>query len=150
MLVRLIPEQISQFWDVIKYALDNSPPIPIEVRDENWINNILTQSMNGSIEIWASYNKDEDNINFEGFVITSFEIDKFVKQKSLLIYYVFAFRDTGIDTWVEGLKVLSKYAKSRRCSRVLAYSNVKEIISISEKLGGNVDTTFITFNLEED
>ena len=150
MLVRLIPEQISQFWDMIKYALENSPPISIEVRDENWINSMLTQSMNGSIEIWAYYDKDGDSVRFKGFVITSFEIDKFVKQKSLLIYYVFTFRDIGMDAWIEGLKTLKKYAKSRRCSRVLAYSNVQNIINISKRLGGDVDTTFITFNLEED
>lgn len=147
MLMKLIPDQISQLWDMIRYALENSPPIAIENRDDNWINNILTQAMNGSISIWASYNKQDNNVKFEGIVITSFEVDKFVKQKSLLIYYVFAFRHTAIDTWTSGLDTLRKYAKSRNCSRILAYSNVPDIIKISEKLGGDVSTTFITFNI---
>ena len=146
MLVRLIPEQISQFWNVIKYALENSPPLTTEVNYDSWINEILTSAMNGSIEVWASYKKGE-SVKFEGVVLTSFEIDKFIKKRSLLIYYVFAFRETGKEAWIEGLKTLSKYAKSRNCSRIVAYSNVPEIISTCEKLGGDTSITFISFDI---
>ena len=149
MLVRLIPEQIANLWDMIKYALENSPPIVVEQRGDKWINKVLEQALNGSIEIWAAYKRSEEGAKFEGIVITSFEIDKFVRQKSLLIYYVFSFRETAPSTWIEGLKVLTKYAKSRGCVRVIAYSNVPEIVSISEKLGGDVSTTFITFDIGE-
>jgi len=147
MLVRLIPEQISELWDMIKYALENSPPLTTEVNYDSWINNILTQAMNGSIEVWASYRKEDGNAKFEGVVLTSFEIDKFIKKRSLLIYYVFAFRDTIKETWVEGLKVLAKYAKSRKCTRVVAYSNVPEMIETAKKLGGDTSVTFISFDI---
>ena len=65
MLVRLIPEQISRFWDAIKYALENSPPLTTEVNYDSWINNILTSAMDGSIEVWASYRREE-GARFEG------------------------------------------------------------------------------------
>lgn len=147
MLVRLIPEQISSMWDMIKYALENSPPLTTEVNYDSWINNILTSAMDGSIEVWASYNKKDGNAKFEGIALTSFEIDRFIKKRSLLIYYVFTFRETGKEAWIEGLKVLSKYAKSRKCTRIVAYSNVPEIISTCKKLGGDTSVTFISFNI---
>ena len=147
MMIRLIPEQVSKFWDIIKYALEDFPPASIEVRDANWINNILISAMDGSIQVWASYDRLEEGINFKGIVITSIEVDKFVKQKNLLIYYVYMFNSMSVANWTEGLDVVRKYAKSRKCSRVLAYSNIPEIINISKKLGGDVSTTFIAFDL---
>ena len=146
MLVRLTPEQISQFWDVVKYALENSPPLTTEVNYDSWINEILTSAMSGNIEVWASYRKDE-GAKFEGVALTSFEVDRFIKKRSLLIYYVFTFRDTIKETWIEGLKTLAKYAKSRKCSRIVAYSNVPEMIETCRKLGGDVSVTFISFNV---
>lgn len=148
MLVKLLPEQISRFWDVIRYALDNSPPLTTEVRYEDWINRILTSAMSGEIEVWASYRKEE-KLKFDGIALTSFELDKFIRVRSLLIYYVFAYGDTAKDTWVNGLKTLAEYAKSRRCTRVVAYSNVPEMIGIAEKLGGDTSVTFISFNVED-
>ena len=80
-------------------------------------------------------------------MLTSFEVDRFIKKRSLLVYYVFAYRDAGKDAWVEGLRTLSKYAKSRKCTRVVAYSNVPEIVSICKKLGGDTSVTFISFDI---
>ena len=149
MLVRLIPEQISQLWDVIKYALENSPPLTTEVDYDSWLNNILMSAMSGSIEVWASYSKENGTAKFEGVVLTSFEVDKFIRKKSLLVYYIFAYRDVAADSWTRGLETLAKYAKSRNCSRIVAYSNVPEIISISNKLGGDTSVTFISFNVKD-
>ena len=147
MLIRLLPEQIAKLWDAIKYALESSPPVVVELRDSRWVERVLEQSLNGSVEVWASYHRTEDGAKFEGFAITSFEIAKLVKQKFLLIYYVFALRETALEAWTGGLEVLKEYAKSRGCMRVVAYSNVPEIIKISKKLGGDVSTTFITFDI---
>lgn len=146
MLVRLIPEQISQLWDMIRHALENSPPLTTEIHYESWINEILTSAMSGQIEVWASYRKD-DGARFEGIVLTSFEIDRFIKKRSLLIYYVFTYRDTTRKTWAEGLRTLAKYAKSRKCSRIVAYSNVPEMIEMAKVLGGDTSITFISFEL---
>lgn len=147
MLIRLIPEQVSQLWDAIKYALENSPPLTADVSYDSWINNILTSAMDGSIEVWASYRRDNSGAKFEGLALTSFEVDRFIKKRSLLIYYVFTFTLAPESSWLEALRTLAKYAKSRKCSRVVAYSNVPEMISIAKKLGADTSVTFISFNV---
>ena len=146
MLVKLMPDQVSKFWDVIKYALENSPPLTTEVHYDSWINEVLTSAMSGDISVWASYTKEEE-VKFEGLALTSFEVDRFIKKKSLLIYYVFSYAKVANDNWIEGLKTLAQYAKLHKCTRIIAYSNVPEIIKICEKLGGDTSITFISFNI---
>ena len=147
-MIKLLPDQISKFWDIIRYALEDSPPLTIGNINNRWISNILTAALSGEIEVWVSYTKEEE-LKLDGIVLTSFEIDKFVKEKSLLIYYLYTYGNTDTNRWIKGLKSLVKYAKTRNCSRIISYSSVPSIISISEKLGGNVDTRFITFNLKD-
>jgi len=145
-LVRLIPDQISKFWDVIKYALENSPPLTTDISWDSWINEILTSAMSGGIEVWASYSKVKE-FKFEGVALTSFEIDKFIKKKSLLIYYIFTYQEAAKSSWINGLKTLAKYAESRGCHRIIAYSNIPEIIKMCDALGGDTSIRFITFNI---
>ena len=147
MLVKLTPDQISQLWDMIKYALENSPPLTVDVNYDSWINGILTSAMDGSISVWASYNKKHEKAKFEGIALTSFELDRFIKKKSLLIYYVFTFVLAAEKSWTEAITTLAKYAKSRNCTRIVAYSNVPEMIGVAKKLGADTSITFISFNV---
>lgn len=147
-MIKLLPDQISKFWDLIKYALEDSPPLTIGNINSSWINNLLVAALSGEIEVWISYEKEE-KIKLNGIVLTSFEIDKFVKEKSLLIYYLYTYGNTGIRPWIKGLKALAKYARSRNCSRIISYSKIPEILKVSKELGGDIDTRFIVFNLED-
>ena len=150
MVVKLIPDQIASLWDVIKYALEKAPPLMIDTKDSRWVNKILEMAMSGQVDIWVSYRKDGDSIEFLGIAITSFEVGKFIRRKSLLIYYLYAYRDTKIDDWQEAFSVVTKYAKSRQCKRIITYSDVDEIISLAKAVGGNTDIRFITFDIGGD
>ena len=147
-MIRLLPDQISKLWDIIRYALEDSPPLTVGNINSRLISNILTAALSGEIDVWVSYTK-EGELKLDGIILTSFEIDKFVKEKSLLIYYLYSYRDADVSRWIKGLKSLAKYAKTRNCSKIMAYTNVPTMINISEKLGGNIDTRFITFNLKD-
>jgi len=150
MVVKLIPDQIAELWDIIKYALEQAPPLMVDTADQRWLNKILEAAMSGQIDIWIGYTKTDEGNRFEAVGITSFEIDKFVKQKSLLIYYVYTFRDTQLDIWKEALLTVTKYAKSRRCTKVISYSDNEKIISLAKATNGNVDVRFITFDIGGD
>ena len=147
MILRLTPDQIANLWDMIKYALEKSPPIAVDVKDYRWTNRILEAAMNGSIDVWVAYMHTDEGTRFEGVGITSFEVDRFVKQKSLLLYYAYAFRDTSFTSWQEGYEILNKYAKSRGCSRLMIYSNSDNIISLAKGFGCDVSVRFITLDI---
>ena len=146
MLTKLLPEQISKFWDVIKYAAEQSiPPNAGEHPDK--INRILTAAISGKIDVWASYERGEDNNRFESIMLTKFLYDDVVGTKNLLIYSIYGYGVISASSWRDGLKTLVKYAKGRNCSMIIAYSNIPEVIKLADSLGAETDFRFISFKI---
>ncbi len=147
MLVRLLPDQISKFWDIIKYALDNAPPLTANQNYKDWTTRILTQALSGKIEVWASYRDEEGQKIFEGVMLTTFTYDSFLDTKDLLIYYVYSYNGISAETRDLTFKTLAKYAKSRGCKRIATYTNNPTIVSWAKDFGGDHSLTLITFDI---
>ncbi len=148
MLTRLLPDQISRLWDIIKYAVEQSlPPIVNEHPDK--MNRILASALNGTITVWASYNKSENENNFEGIVLTRFLYDDASGSKSLLIYCLYGYNSVDESSWIHGLQTIAKYAKAKGCSRIVAYTQEPYIVKVVDYLGGSADYTFISFNIDK-
>lgn len=146
MLVRLMPDQISRFWDVIKYAVEQSLP-PIVGENPNKMENILMSALDGSIDVWASYTKDKENKRFEGVVLTEILFDRPSRTKNLLIYCLYGYEEVDKSSWTKGLLAVAKYAASRGCNQIIAYSDSPYIINLAKGLGAEAKYTFIEFNV---
>ena len=58
MLVRLLAEQISEYWETIRYSIESSlPPIANESYDK--MNRLLECLLNESMQCWVSYREEE-------------------------------------------------------------------------------------------
>ncbi len=137
-----MPDQISENWETIKYALGESLP-PISLKSPETMNNILIKLMSGDMICWISYDKDDNSIN--GLVITTIVIDDCSEIKNLLIYAIYAYNQTkGID-WMDGYESLRKYAKSRDCNSIIGYTKNEKIIKIAEKFNFDSTYRFISF-----
>lgn len=148
MLTKLLPEQISKFWDIISYAVENSlPPTVGEHPDK--MNRILSSCLSGRIEVWASYNRHEDVIKFEGIVLTRILVDDASYTRSLLIYCLYGYEEVNKESWSRGLKALLKYARSKECSKISAYTNSKYLVKLAENLGASSSYTYISFDVDE-
>ena len=147
MLVRLLPDQISKFWPIIKYAIEQSlPPIVGEHPDK--MNRILSSALCGQLDVWVSYNKGEDN-KFEGIVLTELLFDEPSGTKNLLIYCLYGYELVANESWLQGLISLTKYAQSRQCNKIIAYTREGDLIDLAKSLGGETDYTFISFNVDK-
>ena len=150
LVVKLLPEQISAFWDVIKYAIEQSlPPIVNDHPDK--MNRILSAALRGTIEVWAEYIKEEDDtkIKFEGIVLTQILYDEPSETRNMLIYCLYGYNPIDPGSWARTLVVVAKYAKERRCNQLIAYSSIPHVINLARGLGANTDYTFISFNVDE-
>ena len=146
MLTHLLPEQVADFWDIIKYALEESlPPIAGESPDK--MNRVLSAALSGSLDVWASYTKEEVN-KFEGIVTTQFLYDDASNAKNLLIYSIYGYEKINRSSWFQGLDTLVKYAKGNNCNQIIAYSSIKDIIDTAKTLGANTEFTLLSFNLK--
>ena len=148
MLLRLIPDQISRFWGVIKFAVEQSlPPTVGEHPDK--INRILSSALSGGIDVWASYSKIKNEIKFESIVLTKFLFDDTSETKSLLVYCIYSYTRMAKDNWLQGLQKFAKYAKSRGCNRIVAYTNNNQIIELFKHCDGDIDYTFISLEIDK-
>ena len=144
MLVLLLPSQISDKWNAIKYAISEAIP-PTASESPEVMNNILMSLLNGSSQCWASY-QDNGTVKSVDAILVTTIIEDFVSgTKTLQIYSLYGTKPIDDVSWIEGLATLKKYAKANNCIKVTAYSNVERIEEVVEFLGGEVEWKFISF-----
>lgn len=147
MLVKLLPDQVSKFWDVIKYAVEQSLP-PIVGEAPNKMQNILSGCLSGKVDVWASYEKEGEKRKFEGIALTKVLHDDASMTNNLLIYCIYGYNGISSSSWRQGLISLLKYAYRIKCNQIVAYTEVPELIDLVKKLGGEAKYTFISFNVK--
>ena len=148
MLTRLLPEQVSKLWDIIKYAIEQSlPPIVGEHPDK--MNRILSSLLSNKTQCWASYTRNEDKATFEGIVLTQLLYDDASFTKNLLLYCLYGYTDVDRQSWFKGIKALAKYAKSQGCSQIIAYTDVPYMIEKCRELGGEAKYTLCSFDVDK-
>jgi len=148
MLTKLTADQISKFWDIIKYAIEGSlPPIVGESPDK--MNRILSSLLSYKTQCWASYKRDNEAVRFEGLILTRILYDDATDTKNLLIYCLYGYSNVDAKSWIDGLLSISKFAKSKGCTQVIAYSDVPYVVRLVEKLGGEAKYTFLSFDVNQ-
>jgi len=148
MLTKLLPDQVAKFWDIIKYAVEESlPPIVGEHPDK--INRILSSILCGKTDCWASYRKEENNTIFEGIALTRILFDDASNTRNLLLYCIYGYEKVDKSSWDEDFMMLIKYAKAHKCNDIIAYSDIPEMIKRAIAIGGEAKYTFLSWNVRE-
>ena len=149
MLTRLLPDQISKFWDIIKFAVEQSlPPLVGDLPDK--MNRILSAALSGRVDVWASYTRDEEErTKINAILLTKFIYDDASDTRNLLLYCLYGYEEIKLQSWIDGLDKVSKYAKYHKCSQIVAYTSLTHLIELAEKLGGEADYTFISLNADK-
>lgn len=146
MIVRLLPEQVSKFWPIVKYAIEQSLP-PVAGEGPEKMNSILSAALSGSLDVWASYKRSDDQVQLDAIVVTKLLSDNISGINSLLIYCLYGYEKISDDNWKEGFEALATFAKDNKCSRIVAYSSAPVVVEWAKRLGANTEYTFISFNL---
>jgi len=142
----ILPEQIPKFWRVLEDMIRKALPIiPGESKDK--YNNILTRVLEGRMTCWVAYSEREGKKKPNGIMITTITEDEVTDTKSLLIYCMATIEDgePDVQDYQEGIDAWTKYAKSKGCIRVTAYTNIDYLVSMAEQIGGAAIYTFISF-----
>jgi hypothetical protein len=147
MLLKLLPEQVAKNWETFKDAIEASLP-PVVGQASDRMNNILKSALIGKVECWVSFQNEDGLRKIDALILTTFTGDDISGTKNLLIYTFYGYGELSQKSWEEGCVAIFKYAKSRGCCRVIAYSDKDSIISGIKRMGGNTDYTFISVPLE--
>ena len=111
------------------------------------------------MQCWFVYNNGKPGVDANktdlskdplGIIVTSIQPDFYTETKNLLIYSLWGVQRINPDVWIDGLKYLKRFAKEKECFRVIAYTDLPNILSIVKKLGGNTSITFISMEVGND
>ena len=92
--------------------------------------------MNGNLICYGLYGEEEP-VALMTFQIVS---DIVPKDRSLLIYSIYAYRTISLQEWNYILRGGKNIAKELNCKKIIAYSNIERIINLVKLLGGNTET----------
>jgi len=149
MMIKLTVSDVANYWDVIKYGVEQSlPPSSGEITPEK-MNTVLASLMYDKAKCWVSYEGDESKNKINAIVITQEVVDEISETKNLLLYSVFSHEGIGSKAWDEGFNTLVKYAASRGCESLLAFTDNKGLIDLAEHFGGDVSLRLIKIPLNQ-
>lgn len=146
MLTKLLPDQISAFWDVIKYAIEESLP-PTVSENPDKMNRILMSLLSDKAQCWVSYTINKEQRKLEGIIITRVSYDDVSDTKNLLIYCLYGYGNVGRANILSGFKTLVKYASSRDCCRIVGYTDLPYVVELAKRFGGDTGYTFVSIPL---
>jgi len=148
MLIRLLPEQISAYWDVISKTIERSLP-PTVTYSPNVLNKILKALLVEDMICWAASENAGEKMKVVGFIVTTFVADAITGDESLLIYSMSGLGEPVIDNaiWIDGLKTLHKFAKASSCSKIVGYTDVRGVINFVKRMGGDTSRTFVSLDV---
>jgi len=146
MLTKLLPDQISKFWPIVKYGIEQSLP-PVVGDHPDKMSRILSGALSGKIDVWASYNRTGDNAKFDGIMLTQILYDDPSGTKNLLIYCLYGYEKVDKQSWIDGFKSILSYASSKGCMQIVGYTDVPILIDLVKQFGGEAKYTFISFDI---
>ena len=147
MLVKLTPDQVNKYWELISFSIRESLP-PIAMGAEDRMSRILVSAMTGGLDVWMSMVKK--TMQVDGVATTCVTRDDNSEIRNLLIYSVYGMGEGFVkNSWMSALKTFKDYARGLGCSRIIAYTDEDSIKKFAEILGGETRYTFISFPVDE-
>lgn len=139
MLVRLLPSQVSENWDVILETIHRAFP-PTQVFDDNVSERLLKAVFEDRLICWA-YVRGSDVVCI---VTTTISQDFCTGQSSLLIFSMYSILEMNQSEWFQGIRSLLEHAKAIGCTTVSAYTTNASLANVlREKVGANADWILI-------
>lgn len=130
-MIKLLPTQIPQFWELIKFVIVNlaevaNPELPI------YLNKVLFLLLNGKGQCWIKFDNDHIVTNVH---LTKFVMNTLTGEKSLELCGTYAFKFTENAIWNEMLNIIYDFAKKENCSIIYGESKNKRILDMVYNYG---------------
>ncbi len=146
MLTKLLPDNITQYWNAISESISKSLP-PFTRHTTKRMDYILESLLKDSLQCWVLTDVDSDNRTIlYALATTEIVIDQITQTKNLSIFSLFGLRPVHPELWKSGFETLRKFAKFNRCDNIIAFTEFQNVVNIVEQLGG--DTSIRLLKLE--
>lgn len=143
MLVRLLPDDIEKRWPNLKDAILASLPSYVNNEDEDSINRLLFALLDGTLQCWILVEYENKESKIRAVLTTTITVDDLSGTRNLLIYSLTSFEQLTQDILMDGYSSLREFAKSNKCFKITAFTDIPRVIEMVKSVGGNVSQTLI-------
>ena len=143
-LLKLSPEQLMEHWPYVKECILIALP-PYVTSDADNILRIQEQLLIGSLECWACIHDTTEE--FLGIVTTQVVVDEATMTKNLFLFSVTLTEEHENSVWQEGYLHFSRYAVSKGCSTIIAYTDQQAVVMLASKLGADTSWHLLKFHI---
>jgi len=130
-IVKIVPTQIPQLWEVIKFACAQAD----EVNKEDfpyYFNELLHALLNDKAQCFMRIAEDRTLL---ALLITRIMIDKVTGKKYLFMQCLYSFKAVEDEVWKRDWNFILDFIKREGCSYISFNSRNKRLWDIAEKLG---------------
>lgn len=131
MFIKLQPDQVVLFWEIIRHGLTVAYRIPKDVQQDFAIGTLVSL-LSGMSQAWIGYSLDEEgNKRLTGVITSRIVDDMYQGIKYLYIGGTYGYRRISPELYAEGIKALEEFAKANGCKAIVTeYSSrrMKEVV----------------------
>lgn len=143
LLLRMLPEQVSQYWDRIAPLIEKSMP-PTVTHRRLRMSNVLRAILMDELVVWVYI---DENRNDRYVATTTIWEDPITLGKDLMIYTFTSIGQARPQDVENGLEKLKIYARGEDCGMILAYTANPQVSRFFESLGGSTDYDLLQMRL---
>ncbi|RLI52543.1 MAG: hypothetical protein DRP09_17705 [Candidatus Thorarchaeota archaeon] len=136
MLLKLLPEDVSRYWPILKKGVEASmPPTPGSKPDR--VNKVLEGLISGKLQCWLSYRSDKPEI-IDAMGITGIVDDPIDGSRNLMAYCFYGFVKLSDRFWIEAFAALNKFGLANRCFGLIGFTDHPKVVKMAKAYKGMV------------
>jgi hypothetical protein len=134
MLIKLLPEQLVKFWDMLRFAIAETF-VPRNSCTNLHLRTILASLLSGKSQCWIAFKMIEDKRTFVGFIVSRIAVEPAIGEKVLSLDTVYAYQGVPEEILFESMKVLESFALKNNCSAITGMTESDRTAKLAKKLG---------------
>jgi len=142
-MLKIYPEKLVKHWGMLRAFIEKT--LPPTADPEARANAILDSLLTGRMDAFQFVDMtDEANI-MKGFVILAVVSSVDGYGRDLLIYSAYSYQaeTLGKEALLEAWNLMVKYAQSKSCAAITAYTNIDHMINLAAGFGAETSYRYI-------
>lgn len=135
---KLEPQQITVYWPLLRKAIAKG----IGRVEETTMANIYDNLCEGFLDLFLLSTRTE-NPTPVGVVLGGVAVDLLVGYRNYVIYAAYALEHVEEDAWRSIYLTIEKWARSRKCNRIVTYTTSPRVLQIAELIGATATMTLV-------
>lgn len=130
-VIRLLPNQIPQYWELIKFACAKADKVDEEYYLD-YFNELLYSLLSGKAQCFVAINETREII---GLLVTRILLDRITGDNYLFLQSLYGWEKMNQDIWEEAYMLVIEFAQNSKCKHLICQTGNPKVWENVEKIG---------------